>query len=83
MFYDNIEIGAFYDSPNCIWNGGRLLLDKDYDLNIRRKIHRFQEKTGTKKALQLTFVTTYGVKLNMYSQRISSQVTMDDLFIEL
>ena len=58
-------------------------LDKDYDLNIRRKIHRFQEKTGTKKALQLTFVTTYGVKLNMYSQRISSQVTMDDLFIEL
>lgn len=58
-------------------------IDKDYDLNIRRKIHRFQEKTGTKKALQLTFVTTYGVKLNMYSQRISSQVTMDDLFIEL
>lgn len=31
-FYDNIEIGAFYDSPKCIWNGGRLLLDRDYDL---------------------------------------------------
>ena len=32
MFYDNVEIRAFYDSPNCIWNGGRLLLDRDYDL---------------------------------------------------
>lgn len=55
-------------------------IDKDYDQNIRRKISRFAEVTGTKKALQLTFVTTYGVKLNMYSQRILSQVTMDDLF---
>lgn len=55
-------------------------IDKDYDQNIRRKMSRFSEITGTKKALQLTFVTTYGVKLNMYSQRISSQVTMDDLF---
>lgn len=55
-------------------------IDKDYDQDIRRKVSCFAEVTGTKKALQLTFVTTYGVKLNMYSQRISSQVTMDDLF---
>ncbi len=55
-------------------------IDKDYDQNLRRKISRFAESTGTKKALQLTFITTYGVKMNMYSQRISSQVTLEDLF---
>jgi hypothetical protein len=58
-------------------------IDKEYDLNLRRKINRFHEATGTKKALQLTFVTTYGVKLNMYSQRISSQITLDDLFTNI
>ena len=45
------------------------VIDKDYDKDIRRKISRFQTVTGTKKAIQLTFITTYGVKLNMYSQR--------------
>ena len=55
-------------------------IDKDYDQNLRRKINRFAEVTGTKKALKLTFITTYGVKMNMYSQRITSQVTLEDLF---
>ena len=59
------------------------VIDKDYDQDIRRKISKFQSTTGTKKAIQLTFVTTYGVKLNMYSQRISSQVLLDDLFKNL
>ena len=59
------------------------VIDKDYDQDIRRKISKFQSTTGTKKAIQLTFVTTYGVKLNMYSQRISSQVLLDDLFVNL
>jgi hypothetical protein len=25
-FKDNVEIGSVYDSPTCIWNGGRLVL---------------------------------------------------------
>lgn len=55
-------------------------IDKDYDSNLRKKISRFIEVTGTKKTIQLTFVTTYGVKKNMYSGRISNQVTLEDLF---
>lgn len=31
--------------------------------------------------LQLTFVTTFGVKQNMYSGIVQSQVTLDDLFL--
>ena len=55
-------------------------IDKDYDLSLRRKINRFVEETGTKKTIQLTFVTTCGVKQNMYSNRISNQVLLEDLF---
>lgn len=36
--------------------------------------------TLSEKALHLTFVTTYGVKRNMYSSIVQSEVTMDDLF---
>ena len=33
-----------------------------------------------KKTVQITMITTYGVKPNKYSSIVSSQVTMDDLF---
>lgn len=68
----NICEMKFYDN--------QFVIDKDYDLDLRRKISRFTEVTGTKKTIQLTFVTTYGVKQNMYSGRISNQVTLEDLF---
>jgi hypothetical protein len=32
------------------------------------------------KALQLTMITTYGVERNMYSNRVQSEVLLDDLF---
>lgn len=57
------------------------VIDRDCELKLRRKIERFRECTKTNKALQLTMITTYGVKKNMYSGRIQSEVTMDDLFV--
>ena len=44
------------------------------------KITAFQSETGTKDTLQLTFITTYGVKKNKYSGIVQNEVTMDDLF---
>lgn len=40
---------------------------------------------GLKKtqSLQLTFITTFGVKQNMYSGIMQSEVTIDDLFKSL
>lgn len=56
-------------------------IDKDYDAVLRNKIETFREDSKTKKALQLTMITTYGVKRNMYSNRVQSEVVLDDLFL--
>lgn len=46
---------------------------------LRRKMESFRAMTGTKKALQITMITPYGVKAGAHSI-ISNQVTLDDLF---
>lgn len=56
------------------------VIDKDYDLELREKMGTFRDITGTKKAVQLVMVTTYGVKQNMYSSLVQNEVTADDLF---
>ena len=55
-------------------------IDKDYDRNLRNKIHAFLSTTKTKKTIQTTMITTYGLRQNQYSNLINSQVTLDDLF---
>ncbi len=55
-------------------------IDKKYDMNLRNKIAEFRRNTGTKKALFLTFLTTYGVKHNKYSGLVRSNLAMDILF---
>lgn len=57
-------------------------IDKDYDIRLRNKLDVFRQETGTRDALHLTFITTYGVKQNMYSGLVQSEVVMDDLFAE-
>lgn len=42
----------------------------------------FLAGTKTRKSIQLTFVTTYGVKPNAYSSRVQSEVLLEDLFVE-
>ena len=34
----------------------------------------------TRKSLQLTFVTTYGVKQNAYSGHVQKEILLEDLF---
>lgn len=55
-------------------------IDKAYDEMLRNKMDTFREQSKTRKALQLTMVTTYGVKRNMYKNRVQSEVLLDDLF---
>ena len=55
-------------------------INKDYETALRNKMETFREESKTKKALQLTMITTYGVKKNMYSSRVQSEVVLDDLF---
>ncbi len=56
------------------------IIDKDYDLKLRNKIDSFRRNTNTKYGLQLTMITTYGVRENKYSSLVGNQVILDDLF---
>ena len=58
------------------------VIDKDYDMKLRNKIETFRKLTSNKSGLQLTMITTYGVKANKYSNIAGSQVTLEDLFEE-
>ena len=49
---------------------------------LRERAEIFRSATKTRKAIHQTFVTTYGLKKNMYSGTIQSEVVLDDLFIE-
>lgn len=55
-------------------------ISKDYDLNLKNKVELFKESTGTKSTLQLTMITTYGIKRNKYSNYVSKEICLDDLF---
>ena len=53
------------------------LIDKKYDQNLRNKLGTFRQVTSTRKALFLTFVTTYGIAQNKYSGMVRNDLTMD------
>ena len=55
-------------------------INSEYDQTLRNKLQVFRDETKTRKALHLTMITTYGVKKNMYSNCVQSQVVLDDLF---
>lgn len=57
-------------------------ITKQYDKHLRERAETFRSATKTRKALHQTFITTYGVKKNMYSGTIQGEVKLDDLFIE-
>lgn len=58
------------------------VIDKTYDTVMRNKLETFRRMTGTRQSLQMTMITTYGVKKNKYSNFVQSQVILDDLFHE-
>lgn len=57
-------------------------IDKGEDARLRTRISNFIEETATQKGINLTFITTYGVKQNQYSDIVRNEITMDDLFEE-
>jgi hypothetical protein len=51
------------------------------DQDLRQKRTAFLEETGTRKAIHITMVTTYGLTDRGYRASIQSEVTLDDLFL--
>ena len=58
------------------------VIDKDYEQSLRNKIVVFRENTGCRKTIQLSMITTYGLRRNKYSGIVSNEVVLDDLFLE-
>ena len=55
-------------------------IDKDMDLELRNKIGTFRDATNYKHSIQLTMITSFGLKKGMYNSLASNVVTLDDLF---
>ena len=53
------------------------------DRRARARKELFKETTGTRKAVHLTYVTTYGLKRNKHFGIVQSEVTLEDLFRSL
>jgi len=47
---------------------------------LRERRDLFKRVTGTRKAVHITYVTTYGLKHNVHAGMVQSEVTLEDLF---
>ena len=57
-------------------------ISKSYDQELQQKRMVFQSETGTRCAIHITMVTTYGLAEKGYRASIQSEVTLDDLFFD-
>lgn len=55
-------------------------ISKDEDAKLRHRQAVFIRESKTKKSVQLTLITTYGLSKGGYSDDVQNQLTMDDLF---
>ncbi len=62
------------------FNVGRFTIDKKYAENLRNKVSAFRQASGTRKAIFLTMITTYGLATSRYSGQVQNTLTMEDLF---
>lgn len=53
----------------------------DYEAELRHKLSRFSDYTRQRKSLQLTLVTTFGVKAGAHAGIVNNEVTLADLFL--
>ena len=61
------------------WAGQYVMTAAD-DASLANKKAELKASVKTRKAVQLTMVTSFGVKPNAYSHNVQSFVTLDDLF---
>ena len=59
---------------------GRFSLTQDYAETVRDRIQLFRDKTKTTKAMQCTFVTTFGIAEGLNNGVIDNEVVAEDLF---
>lgn len=56
-------------------------IDKTYSLNLRNKLAAFKSETKTRKAVMLTFISSFGLVDNEYAKELPQQsISIDHLF---
>lgn len=55
-------------------------ITREYEGRLEEKLRIFSLETQTRKSLLLTLITSFGVKRNVHSDIVQSQVVLDDLF---
>jgi len=48
---------------------------------LEDRLDTFIEETKTRKAILLTFITSYGLTTNEYSDIVQKSLTLEDLFV--
>ncbi len=56
------------------------IIDEQYERNLRNKIDAFIKENQLHKSVQLTMITTFGVKHNAHSGVMQNEVVLADLF---
>ena len=87
MYDKGVQIDLLIDRNDDVINlcemkyaKDQYVIDSNEDMRLRRRVATFQRQSGSKKAIHLTMITTYGVQHGGYADDIQSEVTMDDLF---
>lgn len=55
-------------------------IDSDEYAKLQNRLADFERETGTRGAVNITFITTFGLKDNAYSSDVHYHVSLDDLF---
>ena len=85
--YDGAEVDLVIDRRDQVINlceskfsiNEYAITDK-YEAELRNKLAAFRHSTGTRKALQLTMITTFGLHRNEHCGIVTSELTLADLF---
>lgn len=86
---DNAQIDLIIDRRDHVINVCEIkfstqpyVITKSYAANLQNKIAVFKTETGTRKAIYLTMITTYGIKDNVYWRSLVQQDLTMEVFFE-
>lgn len=86
---NNVQIDLLIDRHDQVINlceikfsTQQFAIKKYYATNLRRKMAVFQSETGTRKAIHLTMISTYGMVDNTYLHSLVQQDLTMDIFFE-
>ncbi len=87
-FNKNAQIDLLIDRDDNVmnvcemkfYNSAYTITKQDY-LNLKNKVNELQKETKTRKTIFITFITTFGIQQNEYSNElVRNSIVLDDLF---